>query len=119
MRPPSSTPHTCTMFCAMCIGNSAAMVYHKNKCSAEVGEGGSMTNILNISDLAGNITKQFEGTLYGDVNVSFFLSETSPGKGPKLHTHPYAEVFIVQEGTLTFVVGEETVVATGGQIVIA
>jgi mannose-6-phosphate isomerase-like protein (cupin superfamily) len=75
--------------------------------------------LLNIGDLAGNITKQFEGSLYGDVNVSFFLSKTSPGKGPKLHTHPYAEVFIVQEGTLTFVVGDETVVATSGQIVVA
>jgi quercetin dioxygenase-like cupin family protein len=75
--------------------------------------------LLNISDLPGKVTKQFEGSLYGDVNVSFFLSETSPGKGPRLHTHPYAEVFIVQEGTLTFMVGDEMVVATSGQIVIA
>ena len=61
----------------------------------------------------------FEGYLYGDADVSFFISETPPGKGPSLHTHPYAEVFIVQEGELTFTVGEDTVEATGGQIVVA
>jgi hypothetical protein len=30
----------------------------------------------------------FEGYQYGDVDVSFFLSETAPGKGPDLHKHP-------------------------------
>jgi Mannose-6-phosphate isomerase len=63
--------------------------------------------------------KQFEGYLYGEVGVSFFLSETTPGKGPSLHTHPYAEVFVVQDGTLTFVVGDEEIEVSGGQIVIA
>jgi mannose-6-phosphate isomerase-like protein (cupin superfamily) len=51
--------------------------------------------------------------------VSFFISDTPPGKGPSLHTHPYAEVFVVQEGELTFTVGEAAVTATGGQIVVA
>jgi hypothetical protein len=32
---------------------------------------------------------RFEGYLHGDANVSFFLSETPPGKGPRLHAHPY------------------------------
>jgi quercetin dioxygenase-like cupin family protein len=62
---------------------------------------------------------RFEGYLYGDANVSFFLSETPPGQGPKLHTHPYAEVFVVQEGDLTFTVGDDIIEATGGQIVVA
>ena len=61
----------------------------------------------------------FEGYQYGDVDVSFFLSDTAPGKGPDLHKHPYDEVFVVQEGELTFTVGEDTLKATGGQIVIA
>jgi mannose-6-phosphate isomerase-like protein (cupin superfamily) len=51
--------------------------------------------------------------------VSFFISETPPGKGPSLHAHPYAEVFVVQEGELTFTEGGDTVEATGGQIVVA
>lgn len=60
----------------------------------------------------------FEGYRYG-ANVSFFLSDTSPGQGPDLHTHPYDEVFVVREGELTFTVGDATIEATGGQIIIA
>ena len=41
---------------------------------------------------------RFEGEQYGDVGVSFFLLDAPPGGGPGLHTHPYAEVFVVQEG---------------------
>jgi mannose-6-phosphate isomerase-like protein (cupin superfamily) len=62
---------------------------------------------------------RFEGYLYGGVEVSFFISETPPGKGPSLHTHPYVEVFVVQEGERTFTVGGDTVEATGGQIAVA
>lgn len=61
----------------------------------------------------------FEGYQCGDVDVSFFLSDTASGKEPDLHKHPYDEVFVVQEGELTFTVGEDTLKATGGQIVIA
>jgi quercetin dioxygenase-like cupin family protein len=64
-------------------------------------------------------THKFEGCLYGDANVSLFLSETPPGRGPDLHTHPYAEAFVVQGGDLTFTVGDATIEATGGQIVVA
>jgi mannose-6-phosphate isomerase-like protein (cupin superfamily) len=75
-----------------------------------------MAQVVNTSDLPG---RTFEGYIYGDVPVSFFVSETRPGRGPRLHKHPYAEVFVVHEGTLTFVVGDETIEATAGQIVIA
>ncbi len=61
---------------------------------------------------------RFEGYLYGDANVSFFLSETPPGKGPRLHTHPYEEVFVVQEGALTFTLGDAAVEAPSGHIVV-
>lgn len=61
---------------------------------------------------------RFEGYRYGGANVSFFLSETPPERGPQLHTHPYEEVFVVQEGDLTFTVGDDTIEATGGQIVV-
>jgi mannose-6-phosphate isomerase-like protein (cupin superfamily) len=62
---------------------------------------------------------RFEGHLYGDADVSFFISDTPPGKGPSLHTHQYAEVFVIQEGELTFTVGETAIKATDGQIVVA
>jgi mannose-6-phosphate isomerase-like protein (cupin superfamily) len=60
----------------------------------------------------------FEGYLHDQVNVSVIFVEMPPGHGPDLHRHPYAEVFIVQEGTVTFTVGDATVDASGGQIVI-
>jgi quercetin dioxygenase-like cupin family protein len=79
-----------------------------------------MIQIINKDELPHSGTAHtFEGYLYGDANVSFFLSETPPGRGPKLHAHPYAEVFVVQEGGLTFRVGDDTIEATGGQIVVA
>jgi quercetin dioxygenase-like cupin family protein len=61
---------------------------------------------------------RFEGEQYGKVGVSFFLIDAPPGGGPGLHTHPYAEVFVVQEGDITFTVGAETIAASAGQIVI-
>ena len=77
-----------------------------------------MAHIVNKMELPGGTSRQFEGYLHGDVPVSFFLSETPPGRGPSLHKHPYAEVFVVQDDGLTFVVGEEIITATAGQIII-
>jgi mannose-6-phosphate isomerase-like protein (cupin superfamily) len=78
-----------------------------------------MAHVISKNELphSGSAHK-FEGFQYGGADVSFFISDTPPGKGPGLHTHPYAEVFVVQEGELTFTVGETTVGATGGQIVV-
>jgi quercetin dioxygenase-like cupin family protein len=88
--------------------NNVAVIWEEN-----------MAHVLNKVDLPhSGSAYSFEGHLYGDANVSFFLSETAPGSGPKLHSHPYAEVFVVQEGELTFTVGDATVEANGGQIVI-
>ena len=79
-----------------------------------------MTRVIDRDELPhSGSAHRFEGYRYGDVNVSFFLSETPPGRGPLLHRHPYDEVFVVQEGDLTFTVGDATIEATGGQIVIA
>ena len=79
-----------------------------------------MTQVIGNDELPNNgSVHRFEGYLYGDVDISFFLSDTAPGKGPDLHKHPYEEIFVVQEGELTFTVGEDTIEVTGGQIVIA
>src|SRR5690349_17817165 len=75
-------------------------------------------HIVNATDLPGSTSRQFEGYRYGDVNVSFFVSATPPGRGPSLHTHPYAEVFVVQDAGLTFVVGDQTIVAAAGQLIV-
>jgi quercetin dioxygenase-like cupin family protein len=77
-----------------------------------------MVSVVNTSNLPGETARQFEGYQYGGAQVSFFVSATRPGSGPSLHTHPYAEVFVVQIGSLTFVVGDQTIEAVAGQIVI-
>ena len=77
-----------------------------------------MADVLDIADLPGETSHQFEGYRYSDVHVSFFVSATPLGGGPKLHKHPYAEVFVVQAGNLTFIAGDETIEASSGQIII-
>jgi mannose-6-phosphate isomerase-like protein (cupin superfamily) len=82
-------------------------------------KGNTMPIILPLSDLQINPTAyRFEGGIYGDVAVSFFLVHTKPGQGASLHSHPYPEVFLVQEGKVTFVVGSEIVTVDEGQVVI-
>lgn len=38
------------------------------------------------------------GAEHGDVPFSLILVHSRPGVGPKLHRHPYAEVFVVESG---------------------
>jgi mannose-6-phosphate isomerase-like protein (cupin superfamily) len=58
------------------------------------------------------------GEDFGDVPFSIILVHSRPGAGPAVHTHPYAEVFVVAEGQATFVLGDETVVVEGGHVVV-
>jgi len=59
----------------------------------------------------------FEGGKVG-VAASCFITEYPPGRGPDLHSHPYAEVFVVQEGTAEFTAGEKQQIVEGGHIVV-
>lgn len=77
-----------------------------------------MANVITFSELPGESARQFEGYLFGEAPVSFFVASTPQGRGPSLHKHPYVEVFVVLSGALTFVVGDETLEATGGHIVV-
>jgi mannose-6-phosphate isomerase-like protein (cupin superfamily) len=61
---------------------------------------------------------RFEGAPFGGIPASSFIVATPPGLGPSLHVHPYPEVFIVLHGEVTFRVGDRTIEAHGGQIVI-
>jgi mannose-6-phosphate isomerase-like protein (cupin superfamily) len=62
---------------------------------------------------------EFEGGRHGGASVSIIVIEGSrPGSGPRLHRHPYEEIFVVQEGDVTFTVGEEEIEASGGQVVV-
>ena len=64
-------------------------------------------------------TSEFEGYLHGDTGVSFILVDMQPGDGVRLHTHPYQEIFIIQEGVATYTVGAATIEARVGQVIIA
>jgi len=59
------------------------------------------------------------GAEHGDVPFSVILVHSKPGVGPKLHRHPYAEVFIVESGRATFRIGDETVVVDEGNVVVS
>ena len=74
--------------------------------------------ILELADPArGDDANEFQG-YHHDAGVSFIVVEAPPGGGPKLHRHPYEEVFVVQEGSATFTAGDETVEVKGGQVVV-
>jgi mannose-6-phosphate isomerase-like protein (cupin superfamily) len=75
-------------------------------------------HILDLADPArGDDADEFQGYRYG-AGVSFIVVDAQPGGGPKLHRHPYEEVFVVQEGSATFTAGDETVEVKGGQVVV-
>jgi hypothetical protein len=58
-------------------------------------EGGNVDyTIVNMDELAREgDTYEFEGYLHGGAGVSVILVDMAPGEGPKLHKHPYEEVF--------------------------
>jgi quercetin dioxygenase-like cupin family protein len=62
---------------------------------------------------------EFVGAEHGAVPFSIILVHSAPGAGPRLHRHPYPEVFVIESGQATFQLGEDEIVATGGQIAIA
>ena len=74
-----------------------------------------------VIDLAhptpGEDANEFQGH-HHDADVSFILVDASPGSGPKLHRHPYEEVFVVQEGSATFTAGKDVIEVNGGQVVV-
>ena len=77
-----------------------------------------MTRVLDTADPArGEEAGEFQGRLLG-ASVSVIVVDAPPGGGPRLHRHPYEEVFVVQEGSATFTAGEDVIEATGGQVVV-
>jgi mannose-6-phosphate isomerase-like protein (cupin superfamily) len=68
---------------------------------------------------AGRLTdSELQGYEAGGVNASLIFVDNLPGEGPRLHRHPYHEIFILLEGRSTFTVGSVTVDAGAGQIVV-
>ena len=74
--------------------------------------------VLDLDDPErGDDVNEFQGYRHG-ARVSFIVVDAPPGSGPRLHRHPYEEVFVVQEGTATFTAGDETVEVSDGHAVV-
>ena len=71
------------------------------------------------SELPGDdVSRTFLGRDHGGVPVSFFIQASPPGHGPGPHRHPYSEVFVLHEGSGSFLAGDETIEASGGSVVV-
>jgi mannose-6-phosphate isomerase-like protein (cupin superfamily) len=53
------------------------------------------------------------------VSISVILDRSEPGHGPRLHRHPYDETWVVEQGDITFQLGDERLKAGPRDIVIA
>ena len=72
-------------------------------------------HVVALDDLEhGAHSHEFVGAEHGDVPFSIILVHSEPGAGPKLHRHPYAEVFVVESGEATFRIGDRTQVVDQG-----
>ena len=71
---------------------------------------------MRIQDLPfSNIAHELVGADH-DVDACVIFVDAPPGRGPSLHTHPYAEIFIIQEGEGAFIVGDERREAGAGEV---
>ena len=61
---------------------------------------------------------EFQGGAHGvDMSVVFYATDEIGG-GPRLHSHPYPETFIIRSGEAVFTVGASELRASAGQIVV-
>ncbi len=65
----------------------------------------------------GRFAYRFEGADHG-ASVSFFVSNPEPGMGPSLHTHPYDETHILEEGKATYTVDGKEIELDAGQALV-
>ncbi len=61
----------------------------------------------------------FEGRDLDTGVTVLFATFDAVGAGPRLHRHPYDEVFIIRQGRARFHIDEESVEAEAGDVVMA
>jgi quercetin dioxygenase-like cupin family protein len=59
---------------------------------------------------------EIEGAKIG-ANSTLILTDMAAGRGPRLHKHPYAEVWVILAGATRFTAGDDTIDAGVGDIV--
>lgn len=61
---------------------------------------------------------EFEGARHGSETTIIFTLLGPHQKGPELHMHPYSETFVVRRGQVKFILGQESLAAKAGDIVV-
>lgn len=61
---------------------------------------------------------EFVGARHGSETTIIFTLLEPHQKGPELHRHPYSETFVVRRGTVKFILGQESLAAKAGDIVV-
>lgn len=61
---------------------------------------------------------ELQGQAFGAGVSLIFVSTDRVGDGPRLHTHPYAETFIIRAGRGLYTVGDRAIEAGAGQILV-
>jgi len=51
-------------------------------------------------------------------SISLIIDESEPGRGPRLHRHTYDEMWVVQQGNVSFQIGESSFKAGPGDIAV-
>jgi quercetin dioxygenase-like cupin family protein len=59
----------------------------------------------------------FEGGPQAGVGITMFIVRTPPGRCVDLHTHPYAETFVLLEGNGRWTAGDEVIEASAETII--
>src|SRR5690554_6927765 len=77
-------------------------------------------NVIDLEAIALSLggTVKFEGAGY-DSPVSFFVARNLPGQGADKHRHPYAEIFVILEGEIEFIIDGELSMVGPGSIAVA
>ena len=63
--------------------------------------------------------EELVGEDLGGIPACIIFVDLKPGEGPRLHKHPYAELFFVIAGESTFTDGADSRVVKAGEVVIA
>ncbi len=79
-----------------------------------------MAKLIRLDDLPHEShSHEFVGADHENAPFSVILVHSQPGQGPRMHRHPYAEVFIVESGTATFRIGSETTEVAAGHVIVS
>jgi quercetin dioxygenase-like cupin family protein len=92
-------------------------------CTEQSGMPGNDGHVITLADMKridvgdGETVYQAEGKDHGMETMSFVITETQPGGGPPLHTHPTEEAHVVLTGKVTYYIADSVFTVTAPYIV--